>query len=341
MRVNTANTHVFVLYSPNKTNQERTTKMKKAIMNRSLGKRKVNSNTKESLELLMLAVPGIILTIIFCYIPMFGVVIAFKNYNPNLGILGSEWVGFKNFEFFFTSNDFGRLMRNTVLYSVWFLIINNLSAIVVATMFYNVRSKSALKYYQTTAILPSFMSIVLISYIVYIFLNPSIGVLNVLLESLGLDRVNWYAEPKYWPVILSIVEVWKGVGMGCLIYYATMVGIDETLFEAARMDGANKWQQIVNILIPEISTLICLNIIRGVGGIIGGDFGLFYQIPRNVGALYETTDILNTYTFRALQTGSNFGRTGAIGLFSSVAGMILIVISNTVIKKIDEDKSMF
>lgn len=315
--------------------------MKKAIMNRSLGKRKVNSNTKESLELLMLAVPGIILTIIFCYIPMFGVVIAFKNYNPNLGILGSEWVGFKNFEFFFTSNDFGRLMRNTVLYSVWFLIINNLSAIVVATMFYNVRSKSALKYYQTTAILPSFMSIVLISYIVYIFLNPSIGVLNVLLESLGLDRVNWYAEPKYWPVILSIVEVWKGVGMGCLIYYATMVGIDETLFEAARMDGANKWQQIVNILIPEISTLICLNIIRGVGGIIGGDFGLFYQIPRNVGALYETTDILNTYTFRALQTGSNLGRTGAIGLFSSVAGMILIVISNTVIKKIDEDKSMF
>ena len=272
---------------------------------------------------------------------MGGIVIAFKNFNPNLGILKSPWVGFDNFTFFFTSNDFARLMRNTLLYSLWFLFINNLAGIMLAIMYYNIKSRFALKYYQTSAILPSFMSIVLISYIVYLFLNPTAGYMNKILRVFGQDGVNWYAEPKYWPAILTVVEVWKGIGMGCLLYYATMVGIDETLFEAARIDGANKFQQTIYILIPEISSLICLNIIRGVGGLIGGDFGLFYQIPRNVGTLYSTTDIISTYTFRALQTGNNFGRTAAIGLFSSVAGVILIVISNAVVKKIDEDKSMF
>ena len=315
--------------------------MQKLKTNKTTIKRKKINNLQDSLELLLLALPGIILTIIFSYIPMVGIIIAFKNFNPNLGIFGSKWVGFDNFVFFFTSNDFSRLMRNTILYSLWFLIINNVAGITLATMFYNIRSKLALKYYQTTAILPSFMSIILISYIVYIFLNPSVGVINNVLKAIGMEGINWYAEPGYWPAILSIVEVWKGVGMGCMLYYATMVGIDETLFEAAKIDGANKWKQIIHILIPEISPLICLNIIRGVGGLVGGDFGLFYQIPRNVGALYETTDILNTYTFRALQSGSEFGRTAAVGLFSSVAGVILILISNTVIKKIDEEKSMF
>lgn len=303
--------------------------------------RLLSNNMKDSYELLLLALPGIILTIIFSYIPMGGIVIAFKNFNPNLGIFGSKWVGFDNFTFFFTSNDFARLMRNTILYSLWFLFINNVAAIILAIMYYNIRSKWALKYYQTSAILPSFMSIVLISYIVYLFLNPTVGYLNKWLVSMGFEGKNWYAEPGYWPAILTVVEVWKGIGMGCLLYYATMVGIDETLFEAAKIDGANKRQQIIHILIPEISSLICLNIIRGIGGLIGGDFGLFYQIPRNVGSLYETTDILNTYTFRALQTGSNFGRTAAIGLFSSVAGVILILISNSIVRKIDEEKSMF
>ncbi len=304
-------------------------------------KRRLKAGTLDSYELLLLALPGIILTIVFCYLPMGGVIIAFKNFNPNLGILGSKWVGFDNFKFFFMSNDFVRLMRNTVLYSLWFLIIDNITAIGLAILFYNVQKKWALKFYQTSAILPSFMSIVLISYIVYLFLNPAAGMLNKVIGIFGGQGVNWYAEPGYWPAILSVVEVWRSIGMGCLLYYATMVGIDENLFEAAKIDGANKIRQIIHIMLPELSALICLKLIMGVGGLIGGDFGLFYQIPRNVGVLYETTDILATYTFRALQTGSSMGRTAAIGLFSSIAGVILIVISNGIIRRIDPEKSMF
>ena len=158
---------------------------------------------------------------------------------------------------------------------------------------------------------------------------------------MGTDIVNWYTEPKYWPVILTIVKQWMGVGYGSLIYYATMVGIDESLFEAAEIDGANKFRQVIHIIIPEIMGLLCLKIVMGVGHAMGGDFGLFYQIPRNIGLLYPTTDILNTYTFRALQEGSSMGRTAAVGLFQSLAGIVLLLITNGIIRKIDEDKSMF
>ncbi|MDY3929732.1 MAG: sugar ABC transporter permease [Clostridia bacterium] len=313
-------------------------KLNKTTKNIRSYKKSKNSDIRQ-MDLMLL--PGMLLVLIFCYIPMFGIVLAFKNFNPNLGILASKWVGFDNFKFFFASNDFTMLMRNTVLYALWFLVICNVTNIIFAIMCYNIRSKGALKYYQTTAILPTFMSIVLVSYIVYAILSPSSGVLNSIITMLGGNPVDWYSEPKYWPVILTVVRVWNGVGYGSLLYYATMVGIDETLFEAAEIDGANKWNQIIHIIIPEIMGLLCLQIIMGVGGIMGGDFGLFYQIPRNIGLLYPTTDILNTYVFRALQSGTSMGRTTAVGLFQSVAGVILLVICNSVIKKIDPEKSMF
>lgn len=289
----------------------------------------------------MMAFPGFLLLLVFNYIPMFGIILAFKKYNPNIGILASEWIGFDNFKYFFMSNDFGMLMRNTVLYAIWFLVLTNFFDIVFAIMCYNIRNKAALKYYQTTAILPTFMSIVLISYIVYAFLSPSTGVLNNIIKSFGGDGIDWYTQPQYWPAILSVVKVWNAIGYGSLIYYATMVGIDESLFEAAEIDGANKWKQIIHIIIPEIMSLLCLKLIMGVGGIVGGDFGLHYQVTRNVGLLYPTTDILATYNFRALQEGTSMGRTTAIGLFQSVAGIILIVSVNFIIKRIDEEKSMF
>lgn len=289
----------------------------------------------------LMTLPGFLFVLIFQYVPMFGIILAFKSYNPNLGILGSKWVGLDNFKFLFTSNNFVMLMRNTILYALWFLAIGNITNIIFAIMCYNIRRKWALKYYQTTAILPTFMSIVLVSYIVYAFLSPASGVLNKVITMFGGTAIDWYADPKYWPVILTIVRVWNGVGYGSLLYYATMVGIDESLFEAAEIDGANKWKQIIHIIIPEIMGLLCLQLIMGVGGIMGGDFGLFYQIPRNIGLLYETTDILNTYVFRALQEGSSMGRTTAVGLFQSLAGVILLLVTNGIIKKIDEEKSMF
>jgi len=295
----------------------------------------------DNFQLLLLTMPGFILTFIFCYIPMFGVIVAFKTFNPNLGILGSEWVGLDNFKFFFTSNDFVRLIRNTVLYGIDFLVVDNVFAIIFAILIYNIGKNFAIKYYQTTAILPSFMSIVLISYIVYAMLNPTSGVLNKFIVAFGGEEIDWYSVPGYWPGILTTVQIWKGIGMGSLLYYATMIGIDEALFDAAKIDGANKWHEIRCIILPSLGPLICMNIILGVGGLMGGDFGLFYQLPRNSGLLYPTTDIINTYTFRALQTGSSMGRTAAVGLFGSVCGVILIILSNAVIKKIDPEKSLF
>lgn len=305
-------------------------------------KRSYKKSVKKDIRQMdMMVLPGFLLTLVFCYIPMFGVILAFKDFNPNVGILASKWVGFDNFKFFFESNDCLVLVRNTVLYALWFIVVGNFSNIVFAILCYNIKRKWALKYYQTTAILPTFMSIVLVSYIVYVILAPRSGVLNRLLTSVGYQPVDWYADPKYWPFILTLVKVWNGVGYGSLLYYATMVGIDESLFEAAEMDGANKMMQIIHIIIPEIMGLLCLQVIMGVGYAMSGDFGLFYQIPRNIGLLYPTTDILNTYIFRALQAGTSMGRTTAIGLFQSVSGVILLLVCNAFIRKVDSDKAMF
>lgn len=308
-------------------------------MKKTIKKRK--GDARDNLTLNLMALPGVIAVLIFCYLPMVGVVMAFKNFNSNLGIFGSPWVGLDNFKFFFMSDDFGLLMRNTLGYSIVFLVTTNIAAILFSVMCYNIRSTKLLKYYQTTAVLPTFMSMVLVSYIVYVFLSPTTGVFNNILKSAGLKPVMWYSEGKYWPFILTITNLWKGVGYASLLYYATMVGIDESLFDAAEIDGAGKWKQIIHIIIPELSSLICLQVIMGLGHALGGDFGLFYQVPRNVGLLYDSTNIFNTYVFRALQKGTSMGRTAAIGLFQSLAGVILLLISNAVIRKIDSEKSMF
>ncbi len=312
--------------------------MKTKTRGQTLRKKTLNRTTfMENLELWIMTLPGFLHTLIFAYIPMLGVIIAFKKFNPNLGIWGSKWVGFDNFTFFFTSNDFVRIMRNTIGYSFLFLFLDNFCAMGVAVMLYNVHKRAAIKYYQTTMILPTFMSMVLVAFIVYAFLNPVSGILN---NALGL-KVDWYGEAQYWPFILSIVHIWKSVGMSSILYYAALMGIDEALFEAARIDGATRKHEIFYIMVPELMNLICIKLILGIGGMISGDFGLHYQVTMNVGKLYSTTDIINTYTFRALQQATNMGRTAAIGLFQSITGTILVITSNAIIKKIDEEKSFF
>ncbi len=314
----------------------------KISLNRKSGlNKKVHYNTMETTELFILTLPAIILLLIFAYWPMFGIIVAFKRFNPNAGILGSEWVGLDNFEFFFSSQDAWRVLRNTVLYGIDFQVLGVITALFLAIMLYNVRSKAALKYYQTTMILPKFVSMVLVAYIAYAVLNPVSGVANKIIEFFGGEGVQWYSEPKYWPVILTIVEVWKTVGMSSIMYYAALMGIDETLFEAARIDGATRWQEIKYIMIPEISSVICILLILGMGGLISGDFGLFYQIPMNIGVLYPATDIINTYTFRGLMGATNWGMTSAVGLFQSVISLILIIGSNLVVKKIEPANSLF
>lgn len=296
---------------------------------------------RDNFELSVMLVPGIIFFLIFSYIPMLGVIIAFKDYRNNLGIFRSEWVGFQNFKFFFTSQDAFRIARNTVGYGLAFIILGIVCAVTIAILLYEIKNKLALKFYQTTMILPHFLSWVIVGYITYIILEPNMGILNQILQFFGMNGVNWYLNPKYWVVILPVVNVWKNVGLSCIMYYAALMGIDEQLFEAATVDGASKWKQIRYITIPSLVPLMTVLTILNVGSIIKGDFGLFYNIPRNVGLLYPTTDIIDTYIYRGLQTGDDIGITTAVGLFQSFVGLIMVVATNKIVKKISPENSLF
>ena len=298
-------------------------------------------NFRDNGELSLMALPGVLALLIFSYIPMVGVIVAFKDYRNNLGIFGSEWVGFKNFEFFFTSQDAWRLIRNTVGYGILFIILGIVCAVFVAILLYEVRSRKALKYYQTTMILPYFLSWVIVGYITYILLEPNMGIINQILGVFGIEGRQWYSEPKYWVFILPIVQVWKTVGLNSIMYYAALMGIDEQLFEAATLDGAGRIKQIWYISIPSLIPLMIILTILHIGNVIRGDFGLFYTIPRDVGLLYPTTDIIDTYVYRGLRTGDDIGITAAVGLFQSVVGLIMVVGTNLIVRKIDPESALF
>ncbi len=298
------------------------------------------STVKDNIEFFIMALPAIILLILFCYMPLYGLVIGFKKFNPNLGIWGSEWVGFDNFKFFFTSSDALRVTRNTLLYNGGFIIFDMITALILALLFFNLASRKAVKVYNTIVILPKFLSMVLIAFIVYAILNPVSGVLNQFIGLLGIDAVDWYSEVNAWPFILNIVHIWATVGMNSILYYASLMSIDDSLFEAATLDGANKLQMIINICIPHLSSIMCITSILAVGGIFGGDFGLFYQVPRNIGGLYASTDIIPTYVFRGLKDG-NMSISTAIGFFQSLVGMCLVIITNAIVTKIAPENSLF
>lgn len=295
---------------------------------------------RENFHLSLMVLPGILLFLIFNYLPMFGIIIAFKDYNPNLGILKSPWCGLGNFEFFFTSQEAARVIGNTVMYSLVFLIVDLVAGVGLALMFYNLRSRRALKFYNTVVILPRFMSAVIIAFIVYIVLNPSYGIANQVLNLFGIGKVQWYMKPSYWPVILTITHVWQTVGMNSIIYYASLMGLDESLLEAAALDGANKWQQTWNVVIPHLIPVMVITTILAIGHLFSGDFGLFYQVPKDVGLLYSTTDIINTYTFRALRDGA-LEKSTAVGLFQSLTGLLLVTGTNAIVRRISPENSLF
>jgi putative aldouronate transport system permease protein len=294
----------------------------------------------KNFPLLTLAIPGILYFLIFHYIPMFGAIIAFKEYNYEQGILGSEWVGFENFKFFFQSQDAMRITVNTVGYGFVFIIVGVISAVTVALLLFEVKNKGAIKYYQTTMILPNFLSWVIVGYITYTLFNQNLGIFNQILRGIGLQEVNWYSDPKVWPVILTLTNIWKLVGMNCIMYYASLMAIDEQIFEAATIDGASRIKQIWHISIPSLIPLIAILSILNLGNIFRGDFGLFYQIPRDVGLLYPTTDVIDTYIYRGLKNG-DIGISSAVGLFQSVVGFATIIVANTIVKKVNPDYSLY
>ncbi|WJH36100.1 ABC transporter permease subunit [Paenibacillus sp. CC-CFT747] len=292
------------------------------------------------IELFTLSLPAVIYIFIMAYIPMFGVIVAFKNYRYDKGILGSDWIGFKNFEFLFKSETAFRITRNTVLYNLGYMAVTTICALAVAILL-NEISKKWLKIYQTSMILPFFLSWVVVSYITNAFLDHQNGFLNGWLAAMGFEKVQWYFNAKYWPFILNIVHLWKAIGFSALVYYAGILGIDAELYEAARIDGAKRWQMVTNITIPQLTPLIIILLILSIGNMFRGDFGLHFFIPNNSGMTYSTTDIIDTYIYRALSEVGDISMASAVGLYQSFVGFVLVVTANYTVRKINDENSLF
>ena len=294
-----------------------------------------------SWSLLLLCIPAIVGYILFYYIPMgISIIIPFKDYKFAKGILGSAWVGLKNFKWILTSTSLWRALKNTFLYGGWFMILSPITEVTLALLLYEVRSRKALKAYQTVFTFPNFMSMVVVGYVAYAILSPRNGFLNLILQACGRDPIDVYSNIKAWPIILSIVHVWKGIGMGSLMHYASLMGVDSALYEAAELDGATRFQKMWHISIPHLIPLVCIFTILNAGTLINGSFDLFYVIPRNTTYLYETTDILNTYVYRAMQD-SSYSMGATVGLVQGIVGLILVVTANLIVKKISPENSMF
>ena len=297
---------------------------------------------RRNFPLVLMLVPGMIYLLINNYIPMAGVILAFKDFNYNQGFLKSPWCGFGNFEFLFRNPDFFVITRNTILYNLVFLIINTIVAVAIAIFFNQIRSRLMLKFYQTSMLLPYMISMVIVSYICYAFLSADTGFINKsILEPLGIDRVSWYSDSGKWIFILPIVYLWKNAGYLVIIYFASIIGIDKTYYEAAKIDGASRWQEITRITIPLIRPTIITMFILSIGKIFNSDFGLFYQVPMNSGALYNTTNVITTFVYRALLERGDIGMSSAAGLYQSAVGFVLVLITNQIVRKVDADNSMF
>ena len=297
---------------------------------------------RRNFPLVLMLVPGMIYLLINNYIPMAGVILAFKDFNYNQGFLKSPWCGFGNFEFLFRNPDFFVITRNTILYNLVFLIINTIVAVAIAIFFNQIRSRLMLKFYQTSMLLPYMISMVIVSYICYAFLSADTGFINKsILEPLWIDRVSWYSDSGKWIFILPIVNLWKNAGYLVIIYFASIIGIDKTYYEAAKIDGASRWQEITRITIPLIRPTIITMFILSIGRIFNSDFGLFYQVPMNSGALYNTTNVITTFVYRALLERGDIGMSSAAGLYQSAVGFVLVLITNQIVRKVDADNSMF
>ncbi|MFC4778715.1 ABC transporter permease [Paenibacillus sp. GCM10023252] len=291
-------------------------------------------------ELSTLFLPGFIYIFIMAYLPMIGIIIAFKDYRVDLGLFGSEWVGLEKFRFFFENEASFTITRNTVLYSLTYLTTTTIAALALAIMM-NELTRKWIKVHQTVMFLPFFMSWVLVAYVAEAFLEHEHGYLNRVLEWVGAEPVMWYFEPAYWPYILVIANLWKGIGFSTLIYYAGLISIDTSYYEAAKMDGAGRWQMVWRITLPMLTPLITILMILSIGSMFRGDFGLHYFLPKNTGTLYPATDIIDTYVFRALRDVGDISMSAAIGLYQSFVGFLLVIGANYITRRINEENSLW
>ncbi len=290
----------------------------------------------------IMTVPGILYLLIDKYIPMYGVMIAFKKLNFQKGIFKSSWTGFDNFKFLFRSRDAWIITRNTLLYNIAFFIVGVTFAIVLAVLINELRSRRASKLYQTVTLLPFLMSWVVIGYLVYAFLSVETGLINKsVIEPMGKDAVNWYQDTRYWPFILIFASTWKTIGYNMIIFLSSIVGISQDYYEAAKLDGASKWQQIKKITLPLLKPTIITLLIISAGQIFRTDFGLFYQVPKNSGALFSVTRTIDVYVYQALLKSSDYAMSSAASVYQSFVGFILIIAVNKIIKKSNPESALF
>ena len=299
-------------------------------------------NWKSFFPYYLMMVPGLIYLLVNNYMPMFGIVVAFKKVNYRLGILGSQWNGLNNFEFLFASGQFGTMVRNTVLYNLAFIMIGTVLSITVAILLNSITSKAMSRVYQTSVLLPYLMSYVVISYLVYAFLSGETGFINkTVLPAFGGKPVAFYMDQKYWPFILIFVNQWKNIGFSMVVYLSTIVGIDKEFYEAARIDGANIRQQIRYITLLCLKPTVITMFILSVSKMFYSDFGLFYQVPKNSGLLYPVTMTIDTYVYNALMNQNNPGMSAAAGFLQAVVGCVLVVLANALIRKVSREDAIF
>ncbi len=290
----------------------------------------------------VMMVPGLLYLIVNNYLPMFGLVIAFKRIDYRLGIFGSPWTGLSNFEYLFKTSDAWTITRNTIGYNVIFIILGTVLSVAVAVLLNEIRGVRRKKIYQTLILIPYLISTVVISYLVFAFLSVDSGFLNnSVVRGLGMDPVSWYSEPKYWPFILVIVYLWKSFGYSCILYYASVIGIDGALYEAAVVDGASRWQRIRHIILPSLRGTIITLTLMSVGRIFYSDFGLFYQVPMDSGLLYDVTNTIDTYVYRGLLKLNDVGRASAAGFYQSIVGFVIVLGANFAVRRIDKENALF
>lgn len=291
--------------------------------------------------LLLMCIPAVVFFFMFNYMPLPGIYVAFVKYNYRDGIFGSKFIGLDNFKFLATSGELWNLTKNTILYNLAFIILGNLLAVFVAILLNEMQSKWFKKVSQTILFLPYFISQVLVGLLVFNLLNFDTGFVNGVLTSLGLEKWQPYSDPSVWPVLMVIIYLWQQTGYNSVVYFASIMGIDGEMMEAAKVDGANGFQRIRYIILPSLKPTIVILLLFALGGIVKGNFGLFYNIVGTNPILYPTTDIIETYVYRATMTNFNFSTASAVGFYQSVVGFIIVMTVNYIVKKIEPDYSLF
>lgn len=291
--------------------------------------------------LLLMCIPAVIFFFMFNYMPLPGIYVAFVKYNYRDGIFGSRFIGLDNFKFLATSGELWNLTKNTVLYNLAFILLGNALAVFVAILLNELQSKMFKKVSQTILFLPYFISQVLVGLLVFNLLNFDTGFVNSVLTSMGLEKWQPYSDPKVWPVLLVVIYLWQQTGYNSVVYFASIMGIDGEMMEAAKVDGANGFQRIRYIILPSLKPTIVILLLFALGGIVKGNFGLFYNIIGTNPILYPTTDIIETYVYRATMTNFNFSTASAVGFYQSVVGFVIVMTVNYIVKKIEPDYSLF